>query len=466
VSILVTGGSGIVGRPLIQHLLSQGHTVIGLCRHPEGADTPQLRWLKADVSRPRFGQTEDEWQELCEEVDTIFHLAARTDFKGKTLADYSPVNIDGVRHVKELALAANAWLHHVSTAFVCGDWIGAFSEDQLDEGQSFHNYYEQSKCLGEAALREEPTPRYTVYRPSIILERHPTAASTSVFGPFVFLDGVFRLCLETVKREVNMKCIRVEGNAHAHLPFVFDDEVATALVQIAQNNSVHGKTYHLVPKTPLANHVLAQVFNQAFSRQAVVWVDSADFHKESLTTAEKILAKKTKMYAPYLNLETSFARNNTEAALGKKVLPAIGEEALLAAFSKFLATKKELKKVVSYDERFHLDTYFTHFLARYMGKPLIKNLASLSACFHIEIKAYGTWLITIENGILIKVEEGACGDFGYTTDGGTFLKIASGKMSPQRGFFQGAIQLVDNPKEALRTATALEEFFNKYPYTL
>ena len=170
-TVLVTGGSGIVGRPLIDHLLARGHRVIGLCRNPKDTNTPQLCWLTGDVSKPRLGQNDKEWQRLCEEVGTIFHLAARTDFKGKSLQDYSPVNIEGVRHIKELALASKAWLHHVSTAFVCGDWDGEFREDQLEEGQSFHNYYEESKYMGERVLREEPTPQYTVYRPSIILER-------------------------------------------------------------------------------------------------------------------------------------------------------------------------------------------------------------------------------------------------------------------------------------------------------
>ena len=465
-TILITGGSGIVGRPLIKHLLARGHKVIALCRNPGDTDKtiPQLRWIAGDVSKPRLGQNEREWQQLCEEVNSIFHLAARTDFKGKSLQDYSPVNIEGVRHIKELALASKAWLHHVSTAFVCGDWDGEFREDQLKEGQSFHNFYEESKYMGECVLREKPTPQYTVYRPSIILERKPTAASTSVFGPFVFLDGVFRLCLETVKRNNLLETIRVKGNAEAHLPFVFDDEVSLALADLAEKSAVHGKTYNLVPTDPLLNNTLAQVFNQAFSRKAVVWVDAASFEKAPSTTAEKILSKKTKMYAPYLNLNTTFVRDNLNNSLGEEVLPAINEEDLLSAFSIFLSTKKELRRVVSHDEQSHLDGYFTRFLDQHTGKPLIKNLASLSACLNVKIKGYGKWTITIEKGILTKVEKGSYGNFGYTTDGNTFLKVASGKMSPQQGFFQGAIQLVANPKEALRTATALEEFFHEYPY--
>lgn len=463
-TILVTGGSGIVGRPLIAQLLSRGEKIIALCRHPKEKDTSPLRWLEGDVSKKRLGLTKDVWQGLFQEIDTIFHLAARTDFKGKSLDDYKAVNVEGVRHIKELALASSAWLHHVSTAFVCGDWDGEFREDQVQSSQVFHNFYEESKVLGEAVLREEPTPNYTVYRPSIILERNPTTASTSVFGPLVFLDGVFRLCLGSVKRNHGLTTIRVAGNAKAHLPFIFDDEVAAVLANLAQNHVEHKKTYHLVPYNPLVNSILEQVFNQAFSRKAVAWVEADVLATKKLTTAEKILSKKTRMYTPYLNLNTIFLRRNLEDALGVGVLPAITEDALLETFSTFLASKQELKKVVSYDEQFHLDSYFKHFLAKHIGKPLIKNLASLSACFHVDIKGYMTWQITIENGVLTTVEKGRSGDFGYSSDGKSFLEIASGKLSPQRGFFQGAIQLENNPKEALRTATALEEFFHEYPY--
>jgi len=463
-TILVTGGSGIVGQPLVRLLISQGHDVTVLCRNPKTENSENIHWIAGDVSDPKLGLSTEVWNDLCEKVDTIFHLAARTDFKGKSIQDYSKVNIDGVRHVKELALLANAWMHHVSTAFVCGDWEGDFSEGQLRDGQRFHNFYEESKSLGEMVLREEPAPRYTVYRPSIILERNPTVASTSVFGPLVFLDGVFRLCLGSVKRNQDLTTIRVAGNAKAHLPFVFDDDVASILASLFKNHAVHGKTYHLVPASPFGNRILEQVFNQAFSRKAVEWVDSDILSKCELSTAEKILSKKTKMYTPYLDLKTVFLRENLEDALGTKVLPALTEEALLTTFSTFLASKKELQKVVSYDEKFHLDSYFKHFLVKHTGKPLIKNLASLSANFHIEIKGYMTWLITIEKGVLTTVEEGSSGDFGYSTDGKSFLDIASGKISPQKGFFQGAIQLKNNPKEALRTATALEEFFHEYPY--
>lgn len=463
-TILVTGGSGIVGRSLIPHLLTRGETVIALCRNPKEKSSAHLRWMTGDVSKERFGLDNEIWESISREIDTIFHLAARTDFKGKTLGEYSAVNIEGVRHVKELALKSGAWLHHVSTAFVCGNWEGEFGEYQIPQEQRFHNSYEESKALGEAVLREEPVPNYTIYRPSIILEHNPTTASTSVFGPLVFLDGVFRICLGNVKRNLDITTIRVAGNAKAHLPFVFDDEVAAVLANLSLNHAEHGKVFHLVPQDSLQNGILEQIFNQAFSRKAVAWVADEVLAGEELTISERILSKKTRMYTPYLNLQTVFLRKNLEDALGIDILPPITEEALLATFSTFLASKRELKKVISYDEKFHLDTYFNHFLAKHSGKPLIKNLSSLSASFHVEINGYTTWRIIIENGVLKTVEKGSHGDFGYSTDGKSFLEIASGKLSPQRGFFQGAVQLENNPREALRTATALEEFFHQYPY--
>lgn len=462
-TILVTGGSGILGRPLIQNLLRLGHEVIGLCRTPPQSNTQGLTWLTGDVSKPHLGLSEGTWHHLTAEVSQIFHLAARTDFKGKSLADYQAINVDGVRHIKELALESNAWLHHVSTAFVCGDWAGEFNEEQLQEGQSFHNYYEESKYLGECALRMKATPKFTVYRPAIILERTPTAASQSVFGPFVFLDGVFRICLGMIKRGTEVNTLRVEGDRNAHLPFVFDDDVSELLSQLAMNNPIHGKTYHLTPVSSFPNKSLEKIFNEAFGRKAVSMEKGARSKNSTASTAERILAKKTTMYQPYMALGTTFSRRNVNERYPSS-LPAIEENDLLTAFSLFLATKSDLERVVQQDEAYHLNQYFNHFLRQHTGKPLIKNLSSLSACLHIKISDYKTWTITITEGVLTNVAEGERGTFGYSTDATTFLQVASGTLSPQQGFFKGAIQLIGNPKEALRTATALEEFFSEYPY--
>ena len=110
--------------------------------------------------------------------------------------------------------------------------------------------------------------------------------------------------------------------------------------------------------------------------------------------------------------------------------------------------------------------YFNQYLPGFLDQPLIKNLMSLSAGFWIEIIGQTCWSLVIENGILTKVTKGSqAGTFGFRTDSETFLAVAGNTLSPQKSFFTGKTKISGNFYEALRTATALEEFFQRYPYS-
>lgn len=109
--------------------------------------------------------------------------------------------------------------------------------------------------------------------------------------------------------------------------------------------------------------------------------------------------------------------------------------------------------------------YFNQYLPGFLGQPLIKNLLSLSAAFWIDIVGQDCWSLVIEKGILTEVLQGAqAGTFGFRTDPETFLAVAGNTLSPQKSFFTGKTKISGNFYEALRTATALEEFFQRYPY--
>ncbi|RUM36080.1 MAG: hypothetical protein DSY50_03150 [Desulfobulbus sp.] len=186
-TLLITGGTGILGKHLVTRFLANGHRVTILCRNPKPDLFPtsnQPRWLQGDVSLARLGLEQKSYQSLVKTTDTVFHLAARTDFKGKNLEAYTPVNINGVRTIYSFAAKANAPLHHVSTAFVCGRQQGTLSEQMLDRGQKFRNFYEESKFRGECFLRKQQAATalpITIYRPSIILERQPDRNSGGNF---------------------------------------------------------------------------------------------------------------------------------------------------------------------------------------------------------------------------------------------------------------------------------------------
>lgn len=473
--VLVTGGTGVVGRPLVAALLAMDKEVVILSRklpkNENGAANPACTHLQGDVAQPLLGLNAEQYQELAASITTIFHLAARTDFKGATVAEYQGINIDGVRHVYALAMAAGAHLHHVSTAFVRGRYDGLFREEELDCGQGFRNGYEESKFRGEQFLRQQlavgHTPPLTIYRPAIILERRPSQASANTFGPFIFLDAVFRILLAAHRHEQAPETVRVRGSVNGSLPFIFDDNVVEALLAIAQSPDIHGRTFHLLSAEPCPNRMLEEVFNTAFGRQAARLTTAEDFAAMPPTPAEKILARKTTIYDAYMDLDVPFDRQGLESILGRDWRPAVSTEELLAAFSRYLAGKKEEDKaaVLPALEGRHIDAYFDSFLPAFVGRQLIAGLASLSCRFWLEVHDRTQRTLEIHQGRLIDITSGQSGSFGYRVQPATFLQVVAGLLPPQQGFFQGDINLEGNTMEALRTATALEEFFRTYPYT-
>ncbi|RUM35014.1 MAG: hypothetical protein DSY58_07485 [Desulfobulbus sp.] len=473
-TLLITGGTGILGKHLVTRFLANGHRVTILCRNPKPDLFPtsnQPRWLQGDVSLARLGLEQKSYQSLVKTTDTVFHLAARTDFKGKNLEAYTPVNINGVRTIYSFAAKANAPLHHVSTAFVCGRQQGTLSEQMLDRGQKFRNFYEESKFRGECFLRKQQAATalpITIYRPSIILERQPDRNSGGNFGPFTFLDAIFRLLLSLKRQQSSPEIIRVQGCRESSMPFIFDDDAAETIYTLSNLPEQLGKTFHLTTASSFANNEIENLFNQAFGRQVVCWANAEDILKNPLRPAEELLARRTKVYADYLDLNLDFTRANLDDALGAQTLPDLSTNEVLTAFSRFLACRKtgEASPAPLPGDRTAGDItlYFTRYLPEFLNRPMLQNLVSLNTLFWLKIQTVGTWSIQIGEGCLRTIKPGKTGAFGYTVTPDTFLKIVRGQRSPQEGFFQGQIAINGDTREGLRTATALEEFFSTYPY--
>ena len=51
--ILVAGGTGVIGRPLIAELLAKGHALIALTRSPEEAQALMERGIEPAIGRKR-----------------------------------------------------------------------------------------------------------------------------------------------------------------------------------------------------------------------------------------------------------------------------------------------------------------------------------------------------------------------------------------------------------------------------
>ena len=170
--VLVTGAAGLVGGEVCARLLAEGHRVTGLVhrnrdiRANDGSSVA-IETLAGDVSQPRFGWSEAEFEQVAKAHDLLIHCAATVRFD-LTDEEYAAVNIAGTRHAIALAEAGGMKLLHVSTAYVCGTRDGPIRESDPLPDTGFANGYEASKAAGEHLVRASAL-NWAIARPSIVV---------------------------------------------------------------------------------------------------------------------------------------------------------------------------------------------------------------------------------------------------------------------------------------------------------
>lgn len=169
-TVLLTGASGVIGRAVAREL--KGHRVIGLAH--SDTDVPEVdEILRADQAKPFLGLPRERWDRLVDEVDVIIHSGALTVW-GQPRERYQAINIDGTRRIVELAQAAGAPVHLISTCFV-----RAIERDALDMlgPTNVVSPYIQSKLESEQLLAESGVP-HSIYRPTNLVGDSVTGASS------------------------------------------------------------------------------------------------------------------------------------------------------------------------------------------------------------------------------------------------------------------------------------------------
>ena len=151
-SAFVTGGTGFVGRNLIEQLIRQGWQVTALHRASSDlgplANSP-VRWVAGDILDPAALR-----RAIPERVDALFHLAADISMWSRHDARQTRINVEGTRNVVEAALRASVRRFvHTSTWNAYGLEQGEISEGSPQLGGRSWINYDRTKFHAEEAVR-------------------------------------------------------------------------------------------------------------------------------------------------------------------------------------------------------------------------------------------------------------------------------------------------------------------------
>ncbi|MET4925659.1 SDR family oxidoreductase [Streptomyces sp. PSRA5] len=267
--VALTGATGFLGLRLLRRLLDTNRSVTVLVHAGSGdalhritrffeltgvpeaslAELPdRLRVVETELERPGLGLSARAFEELADGLGAIWHCAGSINLAGD-LAELRRTNVEGTRHVLELAAAGRArpLVHHVSTAFVAGGRrAGVAYEDELDDAYGFENAYERSKYEAEVLIhawsREHGRP-VVVLRPSILvtdLPPHPELPS----HPLQVVERILRDARRTADGRPR---VRLLGHPHGRLNLIQVEHAAEVMVRLADRTPSGGvDTYHVV----------------------------------------------------------------------------------------------------------------------------------------------------------------------------------------------------------------------------
>ncbi|HXW58564.1 MAG TPA: SDR family oxidoreductase [Solirubrobacteraceae bacterium] len=273
--------------------------------------------LRGDLTRGGLGLIGGP-DSLAERVSEVVHCAASVSFE-QSLGAARKINVQGTRRMLDFAELCRARgglrrFSHISTAFVAGDHVGCFSEDDLDVGQRFRNAYERSKfeaeCLVASAHEELPI---TVLRPSIVVGERDSGWTSSfnvLYWPLrAFARGAYAA---------------LPARADAIVDVVPVDYVADAIFTLTQAPEAENATYHLTAGAHQSSvSELAGLASGFFARPAPRLVNPSLYrrvvHPLLIRAAhderQRRALSRSEVFFPYFAVRTSFDDRRARVAL-------------------------------------------------------------------------------------------------------------------------------------------------------
>ena len=227
-TVLVIGGTGFIGRSLVERLVEQGYGVRVLARDPSSA--ADLADLGVELFRGNF-LSADSIREALLGIEQVFHLARGT---GDTWEEYLKYDVEPTRRVAELCLEAGVKrLYYASSIAIyeAGKAGASITEDTKPVSSMLRaNVYARSKTENESQLLElwksQGLP-VVIFRPGIVLGKGGPPRHWGIAAwPYPSVA-------------------RLYGDGNNQLPIVLVEDVADAMVRAIDVPGIEGESFNL-----------------------------------------------------------------------------------------------------------------------------------------------------------------------------------------------------------------------------
>jgi thioester reductase-like protein len=318
--IFFTGFPGFLGAELLPRLLRRSPDMRARClvqpkfaalARERAAGNPRIEIVEGDITAPFEIPTDD--------IVEIYHLAAIYDLMVKR--DFGMrVNVDGTRHVLDFAERCRSLrrFQYISTCYVSGRYDGTFTELDLEKGQTFNNYYEETKYLAEVDVQKRMRGGLpaTIYRPSVVVGDSRTGATQKYDGPYFVMQWLLR--------QPRLAFLPMAGNPKRHrFNVVPRDFIISAIEHLSALPQSLGRVYQLADPDPLTVDETVNAVAQATGRTVVRIPLTRGIAKFSLDHVPGVyrLMRIPSAAVDYFVHPTLYDTTNAQADLGALKIP-------------------------------------------------------------------------------------------------------------------------------------------------
>lgn len=283
--IVISGGTGFIGKALISHLIEDNHQIVVLTRNSSRFDNPNPRLVEAVQWD---GKTVNSWSDKIAGAETIINLAGEP-IGIKRWNDLTKQLIlnSRVESTKAIVKALSATNHYprVFLNASASSYYGDMARDDADESQKRGSGFLSETCErweNQAKLAESSGARVVLLRFGIVLDKDGGALAKMMLPFKIFAGGP-------------------PGSGKQWVSWVHREDAVRAIMSIVNNDNIRGPVNVTSPE-PVSMRDFCSTLAKTLGRHS--WAAVPDFvlktmlgeMSEMLLTGQRAIPRKLQDY--------------------------------------------------------------------------------------------------------------------------------------------------------------------------